>query len=212
MRRKKRRRKLKARVNRFPLWSIICCRSSTDPQVVNHLDQMGRLECAAKWKWTAIYDRIGQGNDVEHWTDAAQHARNSGVPILAESLDRLMRSSDYTRYDQDAPLTDSDWARFNKVFDGVEIVYLNEGPSRSYQTKRGQQAKGNVGGRPKVSKKVGRPKGSRNVSQSILDQAKKMDEQGYSLNQQANEFGYPRCTIQGWRKRGYSRCMYLGRQ
>jgi hypothetical protein len=95
-------KRLKARTNRLHLKQqpIICSRVSQPGQALWHNsqqsnldDQMDRLEHAAyrlAGGRTAVYDYIGPGNDVERWIPAAQVARERSVPILAESLNRLM--------------------------------------------------------------------------------------------------------------------------
>ncbi|WP_286764264.1 MULTISPECIES: hypothetical protein [Rhodopirellula] len=73
--------------------------------------------------------------------------------ILAESVDRFMRSERYTPREQVHHLTERELEGLKALADGVPLLTLlhpDERP-RSEQTKRGMKARGNKGGRGRKS-------------------------------------------------------------
>jgi hypothetical protein len=94
---------------------------------------------------------------------AVAMARREHAVIVVDTTDRLIRAEDYDPHDRDTwkhRPTDAEYRHFMEVNSGVVFATIGRRPdagprrTRSHQTKRGQEAKGNKGGRPKKSVKL----------------------------------------------------------
>lgn len=108
------------------------------------------------------YREISSGwvlnGDRERLVIAARKARKYGAVILAPSTDRFLRSRSFnTQTNPDVLPTEGEFEELKKLTCGVPLVTLLHPDMppmevRGYQTRWGQKAKGNKGGRPKINK------------------------------------------------------------
>jgi hypothetical protein len=89
---------------------------------------------------------------------AVAMARRENAVVVADTTDRLIRAEDYDPHDRETwkcRPTDAEYRRFIEANSGVVFATIGKRPdagprrTRGYQTKRGHEAKGNKGGRPK---------------------------------------------------------------
>jgi hypothetical protein len=146
-------------------------------------------------KVIGVIDRLGHGV-VPIWLNrSAARAEKLGAKIVAESTDRLIRPSDYSKYNQEAQARTDDLEELRFYTLGVPLVtfvHPDASPSevRAHQSSRS----GKKGGRrpkPPAGYKKRRRKQMRPI-------ARRMTRRGYSLNDIAAETGLPRSTIQRW--------------
>jgi hypothetical protein len=100
-----------------------------------------------------IHAYVGSGWNPDLYP-ALTLAWEHGAVILAESVDRLMRPRDFhSQKNPTAVLSLGDLRTLHHLAAGIQLYTLvhpdaSPGAVRSYQTKRGQAAKGSRGGRP----------------------------------------------------------------
>ena len=120
--------------------------------------------------------------------------------ILAVSADRFLRNKDFhTKNNRDVLPTIAEFEKLNKLTNGVPLVtYLHPNMPwkkvRGFQSKWGQRAKGNKGGRPR--KRIPGYKKQRRVQRR--DEVLWLHEQGKNLSEIAAKTGIARSTIKGW--------------
>ncbi len=94
---------------------------------------------------------------------AVAMARREEAIIVVDTTDRLIRAEDYDPQDRATwkyRPTDAEYERFIETNSGVTFATVGRRPdagprkTRSHQTKRGHEAKGNRGGRPKKPVKL----------------------------------------------------------
>ena len=99
---------------------------------------------------------VGSGWDVRSLGKTAIMARQRGATIiLAESVDRFVRNPLYAKKRQNLQARACDLQELKDWTDGLvlaTIVHPDASPFevRSFQRRRGQQMKGNSGGRPRI--------------------------------------------------------------
>ena len=153
----------------------------------------------------AAYGEITSGwcDDKLRFEVAADVARASGAVLVAESVDRFLRNIDYNNEkNQEAQPTVHEFESLLGRTKGVTLATLLPPAMpwksvRGEQTKRGQQAKGRKGGRPKA-KRPGDKKEHRRV---WLSRVLSMSAHGVSSRVIAELIGMPRATVQRWIKR-----------
>jgi len=102
-----------------------------------------------------VVRHIGSGCDPSWLFQAAQKAKLHGAKLFAESTDRLIRSREYNKKNQDAQARQTDLEDLKEWTLGIPLATdLDPSASpqavRSYQRKRGQRLKESRGGRPQV--------------------------------------------------------------
>lgn len=126
-------------------------------------DQLVSLRRAVeKYKVPIVceFKEIGSGwwHERERLQAAARRAFDERAVILAESTDRFIRSIYYdTKKNPSAQPSSLEYEELLRVTTGVTLATMLHPDTpwkevRSHQSKRGQQIKGNSGGRPKVNK------------------------------------------------------------
>ena len=117
----------------------------------------------------AVYHCIETSSELDDWMDrptlatAIATAKKWGAVLVVETTSRLIRSLNYYyERNQQAQPTEIEFEKLLRLCNGVTLATLehpnaSSGEERSYQTKRGQEAKGRKGGRP-MSKKGRRKK------------------------------------------------------
>ena len=137
---------------------ILHCRVSTDdqrPHLAGQERLLRQLVADRGGRVLLAVHRVGPGSDLALLRPALAIARLCNTNILAETLDRLIRPTTFHPYlAPHAPLTRDDLRRLAQVAKGVRlmtIVHPDASPSSAhgFQTKRGQLASGNPGGRPR---------------------------------------------------------------
>jgi len=162
--------------------AILLARVSTQAQVdAGSLDdQVKHLRAEVESRGGVIIDdkkdvirAVGSGKQLVWLREAVRLAKKRDAVIVAESIDRLFRPSDYYPADvtvhpspcrvlgPDAVYSQHDIEQVSKIINGVTILTildpaLSPGEVRGQQTIRGQTVKGNRGGRPHKVKR-GRP-------------------------------------------------------
>ena len=194
---------------------VIAARVSTGQQNrrQNLADQVGHLS-----RWVADSGALVVGDPVEHvgsgadpsWLPgAALLARQHGAVILAESVDRLIRNPDFNpKTCPDAQPREADLEELRVWTDGVilaTLIHPNATPAeiRSFQRRRGQEAKGHRGGRPRKRRWKER-------RLARIDLARRMRDDGWSCRQiadwlNARDDGFrpqTAMTVYNWLRRG----------
>ncbi len=106
------------------------------------------------------FKEVGSGwwHERERLDAAARRALDEGAVLLAESTDRFIRSIYYdSKRNPSAQPSVPEYEELRRATKGVTLVTILHPDTpwkevRSYQSKRGQQTKGNKGGRPKINK------------------------------------------------------------
>lgn len=133
---------------------------------------------------------------------AVRMARRRGAILLAETTDRFVRHKDYhSDTNFNAQASESQLAELSRLADGVVLAtYLHPDASparvRRFQSKRGQWAKDNKGGRP-LKKRPGYLKDRKT---RLLPRVVKLYEQGHTLREIARRVSVPHTTIRNWLK------------
>jgi len=151
----------------------------------------------------ACYGEVESGwrrDDRPRLMAAIARARELGVPLVAESVDRFIRSEHFNdETNQGALPTDLDFEDLVRLANGVTLLTLlhpDADPEAVhwYQQNRGQEGTGNKGGRPR-KKQPGYKKQRR---LKLLPRVREMRLAGASLGQIAKQTTLPRSTVQGW--------------
>ena len=136
-----------------------------------------------------------------HWlVGVYRKAREKGASVLAESTDRLIRNELYNSQTQpEFQASEQNLQLLPELFEKVGLFTCLDpmaSPSevRSFQTKRGQLAKGSKGGRPR--KACPGYKKEQRLKQMPI--ALQLRQAGYSIGEIAKKLGRPKATIQCW--------------
>jgi DNA invertase Pin-like site-specific DNA recombinase len=133
---------------------------------------------------------------------ACEAAKNRGVPLVSASLDRTLRSREYHSSEKpDAVPTVGEFEELKRQVDGVlpaTIIHPDTPPDevRGNQSRWGQLAKRNKGGRPKKNL----PGYKKERREQMLPEAQRMRKAGYSYSRIAKVLGVSRSTCQDWCK------------
>lgn len=182
---------------------VIACRVSTHAQSLNLDDQEEFLREEIEDQGGIVIDiarEVAWGGEPLWLSEAVEIAKKTGATILAESTDRLIRHPSYhPKHNQSLMPRRSKLDKLRRATEGVTLMtVLNPEASstkqRSHQTKRGQQIKANIGGRPK-KKRTGHKKERR---EQLLPEALQLWSQGLSQRQVAKKFKVPFSTMQEW--------------
>lgn len=147
---------------------VLVCRESGWKQHRNGnlLDQLIRVRNEVESRGgVVVYEHsyIGSGWDPDIGS-AVIEADKHGAVLVAETVDRLMRPTDYhSVHNPNAVLRDRDLRMLRHLTWGLPLMTIEHpdaapGQNRSRQTRRGQEAKGNRGGRPVKGRKAFRRK------------------------------------------------------
>lgn len=176
---------------------ILCCRVSSRQQKYNENaeDQAKYLRWLTKDTGIIILDTIihvGPGTNPEWLREPAKLARKKHANLLAETLDRYIRSSKYhSKHNPDAQATKKDICRLLKVTRNMTLMtYLHPHAApkevRSFQRKRGRWAEN--------SRKRKRGK---NLTKQQIRRVLKLRKDGLSYRQIGQKLGMTHSTIQG---------------
>lgn len=140
---------------------VRCPRGSTRAQKPHLQDQFTKLEIEVLKRGGVVatpphlpIGHIGHGSNPKWLTPYAKFAKKHGYCLLAESTDRFIRSPDYHPHkNPHAQPTERDYRRLRQATLGIKLVTLLHPDAsyrqvRRYQTRRGQIAKCQSGGRP----------------------------------------------------------------
>ncbi len=157
----------------------------------------------------ACYREIASGWELDDGMDrptlaaAIATAKKIGAVLVVESTDRLIRSVEYSKKNQDVLPTVAEFDKLMRLADGVTLATLlhpdtSPGDVRSHQIKRGQRAKGHKGGRPRITK----PGEKKRRREEMLPMVLHLHRVGESRREIAEWTGLPVMTISDWiRKR-----------
>lgn len=186
-----------------PRRAVIYARDSDRSQEDNLPHQARRISQAAK---RLGFEVVGKMEVVESGSESCRDgferavlmAKNGpDVIIIAEAVNRFKRN--YGRRHWMKPLYELEMRELLADADGVQLVTVDHPDAppekvHSEQTKRGQQGRGNVGGRPPVE----HPFKERRLrlSGQVIEKRKV----GWSYRQIADQFGIARNTAKAWAK------------
>jgi len=187
---------------------VLCCRVSTyeqgrteklTRQVAYLRQEMERREAAVVY----VIRHVGSGRNPYWLAKAVVIAKEHGAKLVAESTSRFIRHPGYhsvqnwTAQARDVDLEDLRW--WTKGMTLVTLLNPDASPAdeRSYQSKRGQRAKGRKGGRPKQNE-AGYKK-QRRISN--LPKVYWMNVCGLSIRRIATMLQVPTMTVHGWIQR-----------
>lgn len=146
---------------------------------------------------------IGPGWDLDRGSRlaleaAVREAKQVNGVIVLESIARLLRHPFYDGERNNLP-TVHQLQQLAVILDGVPLATVvppeaTAAEIKSYETKRGQQAKGRTGGRPPRKQ----PKGLADRRKRLASVALRLRERNKSWNAIAVEIGVPRSTIRDW--------------
>jgi DNA invertase Pin-like site-specific DNA recombinase len=130
---------------------------------------------------------------------AARFANFHGAIVVAESVSRLLRSSDYSKENQNVRPGRREWeALLDWMFDvplaTLEQPEITPGQERSAQTRRGLLEKGATPGRP-CARAPGYKKRRR---ERLFDRIRELRERGLSLREIHRKTGVPLSTFRAW--------------
>jgi hypothetical protein len=155
---------------------VLYCRVSIRDNKLNLADQEAALRAAVAARGASVVEvvHVQQGGADSSWlANAVAMAKAHGAKLVAESTDRFKRHRDYHSVDYpDLQATEDDLWNLRYMTEGVPLITLLDpdatpGDVRSYQSKRGQAAKGRRGGRP-AKKRTRYQTGQREVCRSKL--------------------------------------------
>jgi hypothetical protein len=183
----------------------IVCRVSKPHQRANLADQKAHLRSeAARLGLTVVGEVcvVANAGDPLWLATAAYKAKKLRAALLAETTCRFVRSPHFsaklTAKRQELP-SDGDYWYLHYMTGGVSVLTVADPDApptanRSLHRIRGQQQKGNVGGRPEAKK----PGFKRQRYIEKAPQARQMRAAGQSLASIARALGVPKSTVQDW--------------
>lgn len=182
---------------------VIFARESTPQQESNIEGQTQELKDKVNFCSgivVEIIQHIGNGSDCIGLKKAIMTAKKLKAILLVESVGRLVRNRSYHPVHYPHLLPEK--GQFDEIRSIAPNVQIMSGldPSaapqeiRSNETKRGQKAKGNKGGRPKKNK----PGYKKKIREEKLGAAIKCREEGYSLSAISRKLEVKKSTIQYW--------------
>ncbi|MBA3481315.1 MAG: helix-turn-helix domain-containing protein [Pirellulales bacterium] len=185
---------------------VLCCRVSGYEQhrTEKLARQVAALRREAEQRGLIVIDvvtHVGSGIDPSWLADAAVLAERLGATLVAETTDRFIRSSRYSKVVQDAQATEADLGQLRLFTYGVPLATLlhpaaSPAQVRSYQRKRGQRATGRRGGRPVVPT-PGYKKLRRERRWAVVA---RLHRRGLSLRSIADWTDVPEATVRRWLK------------
>jgi hypothetical protein len=164
------------------------------------------LRAAIEAQGGIVVDTIsyeGSGCDPIWIGRAAKIAKSKGATLLAETTDRFVRSPYYhSKRFPDARARETELQELVYWADGVPMMTLLHPDAsfsdvRSAQTKRGQQEKGERGGRPQRTPR----RKTKQIRNAVLRKAIELWLEGESFRSIGNHVGIPHRTIGDWMKR-----------
>jgi hypothetical protein len=146
----------------------------------------------------AVFTHVGSGVHLYWLATAVRLARKTGAILLSETTDRFARHPDYSKNSQDAQARELDLQFLKYITKGVRLMTALDpdalpGEVRSFQTKRGHEAKGK-GGRPRNHEPGWMKKRLHELCPHVL----KLRENGWSLREIEKETAIPFKTVQRW--------------
>lgn len=180
-----------------PQCVLLYVRDSTRSQTNNLQHQKSKLIAdveAMGFSVVKVFEEIAQGwlDDRTEFYRAVVTAKRLGLPLVAEAVNRFWRCRPFLG--RMAPLRIFDIKRLMNAAEGVQLATLIPPgtPAKlvhAEQTKRGQCARGNYGGRPKESKKARRER----LLPTVLELRRKL-----SIRKIAKEVNVPWSTVRDW--------------
>lgn len=176
----------------LPRSIMIYARASTWDQknLPEQENTLAEVVSAKGFRVISAFSEIGHGYDPKRieFERAILAARKHGCPLVAESVNRFMRTR-VGGWRQ--PLTVFDMEDLMRRTEGVQLVTLvdpdaTENEQRSHQTKRG------ISNRPKVS----HPKKQKRIN--LKPKAVAMRRKGCSWGEIASRLNVSRSTVRGW--------------
>ncbi len=158
-----------------------------------------------------VIRHVGSGWDPEWLLPAVRLGKKHGAVLLAESTDRFIRNPYYhSRFWQNGQASELDLQYLRRtVGDATLVTWLHPDATpaeiRSHQRKRGQEAKGNKGGRPK-KKKAGYKK---ELREEWKPQVLLMHREGNSIPDIMRITKLKRRTIYNWIKESKAAVPFL---
>lgn len=195
--------------------ALIYCRVSSGPQkykcnlVTYEKVSLGELKKRGIPVVGCCYSEESSGwvlnDEREELINAIEEAKRlikkgRKIVIVTASTNRFLRNRDFRTTERPYSLpTEADFQQLNELACGVPLVTLlspdmSEEEVRSYQTKWGQEAKGNKGGRPE--KKEPGYKKRRRIRK--LDKVRQLHKQGTAVCDIERQTGIKRSTIIDW--------------
>jgi DNA invertase Pin-like site-specific DNA recombinase len=178
---------------------LIYCRDSGRGQKENLRHQKSTVKRRLEeigFRVVRSFGEIAEGwkKDRPEFRRAVRKAKATGLLLVAESLDRFWRPPPGPDCKL-PPMNSLEFKRFLSATEGVRIAVLDPSEkARSEQTKRGQEARGHKGGRPKETKKKRRER--------LSPIALKLSEARYSYRRIGRELKVPWRTVRDWIFRG----------
>jgi DNA invertase Pin-like site-specific DNA recombinase len=185
---------------------VLYCRVSGRMQ-----DHRGNLDDqeAADRRWledngatvVAVYRDVASGWNADRpgLMAALEKAREVGAIVVARSTDRFIRSIDYTPENPQLQPTVEEYEKLRLATNGVTLATILPPDTpwqeiRGQQSKRGQEAKGQRGGRPQTKE----PGWKKRRQLANLPKLRWMVWLGISHRRIAGWLNVPRTTIQRW--------------
>lgn len=191
---------------------ILCLRVSSRQQ--DHSNNLDGQELVLReavesggGKVIDVFRFVESGFYPEMWTRAAYLAKKCGVTLLAESTDRFIRHFLYhAKKRSQVQATLQELEELRRATYGVPLMTLAHpdalpGEVRSAQSKRGQTAKDNTGGRPaKVIKDIleHKPGYKKNWREFAKPLVLEMRQLGISVPEICRQTDVPRATVYRW--------------
>lgn len=180
---------------------VLYLRDSDDTQDANLRYQKASLKAKVERKGFHVIDAFaeiapGWRRRRSKLRRAILKAKRHGAVVVAESLDRFWRRRK-RRDGTIPPLRKGEIKLLLLEADGVELATFEHpdsppGKVRAEQTKRGQQGRGRVGGRPKIKHPFAERK------KKLLPEVLKLHRDGYSYSQIAKLLNCARSTAGRW--------------
>jgi hypothetical protein len=187
---------------------VLCPRVSRLGQKAsgNCADQAQRLRSVADERGFNVVDvfpHVGHGSDFSWLIPAVAKAKACGAKLLAESASRFIRSEKYDPVKApEAQPSKQQMDSLLAIADGVELVTVvnpaaTPAEERAYQSRRGNEAKKNWGGRPPSKSDYLRRRRAK-----LKPIVKKLREEGASLGEIVRQKNVPKSTVRDWLKSG----------
>lgn len=133
--------------------------------------------------------RIGPGDDLSELKPAIHSAKKRQAAILAESLDRILRPSSYTRENQRAVPDADDFAQLKKIDQGVPI-YTCLHPDTPYEKVRGHQTARNLKNKKEKERRYKKKGFKKKQKEKWGPRVSELHTQGVSLRRIARIVSY----------------------
>lgn len=184
---------------------VLACRvSQGDQELKGNLDdQESNLREIVEKHGGIVVDAVkhlGKGWDTYWLRKVVRLARKHNAKVLAETSARLIRHRIYHPNDNpDKEPTWNDLERMKSALQDVEVMTFVHPDAtlaeiKGFETKRGQEQKGNKGGRPRKAA----PGSIKERRLKLRPTARRLRREGFSLGKIAAQLDVPKPTIQGW--------------